>query len=146
MLHNTAPAHGGTGTNAPAGSALPPQYPVGNDPAQPNPTTPGLSRPDSSGAGGATIGYKRSDDPKDIKDAEMTDAPGYATVNPANADLNFDFETVAKGEDTMVVFGALKWSFQIRKGVVTNETASVAAGQSATFDAALAKHRDFYVH
>ncbi len=145
-LHNDAPAHGGTGTNAPAGSALPPQYPFGKSPAQPSPATPGLSRPNSSGARGATVGYKRSEDPKDIKDAELTDAPGYPTVNPLNQDINFDFETVAKGEDTMVIFGALKWSFQIVKGVVTKETATVAAGQSATFDAALAKHRDFYVH
>ncbi|MBG1242515.1 eCIS core domain-containing protein [Nostoc sp. NZL] len=145
-LHNDAPAHGGVGTNAPAGSALPAQYPFGNDPAQPNPATPGLSRPSSSGAGGATIGYKRSDDPTDIKDAELTDAPGYSSINPANPDINFDFETVAKGEDTMTTYGALKWGLQIRSGVVQNEHASVQDGQSATFDAALDKHRDFYVH
>ncbi|MFN6564597.1 MAG: DUF4157 domain-containing protein [Nostoc sp. ChiSLP01] len=146
VLHNDAPAHGGVGTDAPAGSALPAQYPFGNGPAQPNPATPGLSRPSSGGAGGAIIGYKRSNDPSDIKAAELTDAPGYPTVNPANPDLNFDFETVAKGEDTMTTYGSLHWNFQIRSGVVQNENASVQEGQSATFDAALEKHRDFYVH
>lgn len=147
VLHNDAPATGGAGTDAPAGSALPPQYPFGNDPAQPNPTTPGLSRPNSGGGGGATVGYKRSNDAADIKAAELTDAPGYSgAINPANADLNFDFETVAKGEDTQTIYGALKWNFQIRAGAVTGETASATGAQSATFDAALSKHRDFYVH
>ncbi|MBP8002805.1 MAG: DUF4157 domain-containing protein [Chloroflexi bacterium] len=140
VLHNDAPAHGGTGTDAPAGSALPPQYPFGNDPAQPNPATPGLSRPFSSGAGGATVGYKRSDAPADIKAAELTDAPG------SSGNRNFNFETVAKGEDTMTIFGALKWEFQIRAGRIQNEQASVSDAQSATFDAALSRHRDFYVH
>ncbi|MEH2109886.1 eCIS core domain-containing protein [Nostoc sp.] len=140
VLHNDAPAHGGTGTNAPGGSALPAQYPFGNDPAQPNPATPGLSRPSSSGASGATIGYKRSDDPTDIKAAELTDAPGGA------GEFNFDFQTVAKGEDTMTTYGALHWGFQIRAGKVENDQASAQDGQSATFDAALEKHRDFYVH
>ncbi|MEH1820915.1 MAG: DUF4157 domain-containing protein [Nostoc sp.] len=140
VLHNDAPAHGGTGTNAPAGSALPAQYPFGNDPAQPNPATPGLSRPSSSGASGATIGYKRSDDPTDIKAAELTDAPGGA------GEFNFDFQTVARGEDTMTTYGALHWGFQIRAGKVENDQGSAQDGQSATFDAALEKHRDFYVH
>jgi outer membrane protein OmpA-like peptidoglycan-associated protein len=146
VLHNTEPARPGAGTDAPAGRLLPPQYPFGNDPAQPNPATPGLSRPFSSGGGGATIGYKRSDDPADIKAAQLTDGPGYAAVNPANPDIDFEFETVAKGEDTMTIYGALSWGFQIRGSVVTNEHASVSAGQSATFDAALERHRDFYVH
>ncbi len=146
VLHNDAPAHGGVGTDARAGSALPPQYPFGNDPAQPNPRTPGLSRPSSSGARGATVGYKRSDDPADIKAAQLTDAPGYAAPNPANADIDFEFETVAKGEDSATIFGALHWGFEIRGSVVQNEHASVSAAQSATFDAALERHRDFYVH
>ncbi len=146
VLHNTEPARPGRGTDAPAGRLLPPQYPFGNDPAQPNPATPGLSRPFSSGGGGATIGYKRSDDPADIKSAELVDAPGFPTVDPTNPDLNFDFETVAKGEDTMTIYGALNWSFQLVGGVVTNETATASNGQSATFDAALERHRDFYVH
>jgi len=139
-LHNDEPAQPGAGTDFPEGQALPPQYPFGNDAAQPNPATPGLSRPFSSGGGGATVGYKRSDDPADIKAAELTDAPG------SSGNRNFDFETVAKGEDTMTVFGALKWGFQIRAGRIQNEHASVQDAQSATFDAALERHRDFYVH
>jgi outer membrane protein OmpA-like peptidoglycan-associated protein len=139
-LHNDAPAHAGTGTDAPEGSSLPPQYPFGNDVAQPNPTTPGLSRPFSSGAAGATVGYKRSDDPADIKSAELTDEPG------SSGNRNFDFETVAKGEDTNTIYGALKWGFEIRSGVIQNDQASVDESQSATFDAALERHREFYVH
>jgi outer membrane protein OmpA-like peptidoglycan-associated protein len=146
VLHNDAPASGGAGTDAPAGSDLPPQYPFGNGPAQPDQPAPGLSRPNSGGAGGQIIGYKRSNDPADIKAAELTDAPGFATANPANPDLNFEFETVAKGEDSQTIYGALKWDFEIRGGVAVNEDASVDDSQSATFDAALELHRDFYVH
>jgi outer membrane protein OmpA-like peptidoglycan-associated protein len=146
VLHNDSPATGGAGTDAPPGSALPPQYPFGRDLPQPNPATPGLSRPNSGGGRGAIVGYKRSNDPADIKAAELTDAPGYPTIDPANPDLNFNFETVAKGEDSMQIYGALKWNFQIRSGVATNENASVDDSQSATFDAALDRHRDFYVH
>jgi outer membrane protein OmpA-like peptidoglycan-associated protein len=140
VLHNDAPSASGTGTDAPEGSSLPPQYPFGHDAAQPNPTTPGLSRPFSSGASGATVGYKRSDDPADIKSAELTDAPG------SSGNRNFDFETVAKGEDTNTIYGALKWGFEIRSGAIQNDQASVDDSQSATFDAALERHREFYVH
>jgi outer membrane protein OmpA-like peptidoglycan-associated protein len=86
------------------------------------------------------IGYKRSNDPADIKEAELTDAPG------GSGDFDFDFETVAKGEDTMTIFGSLKWGFQLRSGQIQNDHASATEGQSATFDAALERHRDFYVH
>lgn len=140
VLHNDAPAHGGTGTDAPANQPLPPQYPFGNDPAQPNPTTPGLSRPFSSGAGGATVGYKRSADPADIKAAQLTDQPG------GSGNFKFDFETVAKGEDTMNIYGALNWGFELRNGQIQNDHGTQSGTQSATFDAALERHRNFYVH
>ena len=140
VLHNDAPAQAGAGADFPAGGALPPQYPFGNDPAQPNPATPGLSRPFSSGGGGATVGYKRSDDPADIKAAQLTDEPGSA------GNRNFDFETVAKGEDTQNIYGALSWGFEIRDGRIQNDHGSASGTQSATFDAALERHRDFYVH
>ncbi len=108
------------------GSATPAQYPFG----------PGVG-------GGQVFGFKRSEKSADIKAAELFDAPGDG--NPS-ANWNFKFETVAKGEDTATVFGAVKWGFNIRNGQVVDETASVQDGQSATFDAALEKHRDFYVH
>ncbi len=140
-LHNPSPTHPNVPAgNANQGDALAPQYPVGNGASQPNSTTPGLSQPFSSGAGGAVLGYKRSDDANDIKAAEITDAPG------SSGDVNFAFETVAKGEDTNTVYGAVKWSFNIHSGKIENDTSSAVDNQSATFDAALERHRDFYVH
>jgi outer membrane protein OmpA-like peptidoglycan-associated protein len=140
VLHNDEPARRGAGTDFPAGGSLPPQYPFGRDPAQTTPPTPGLSRPFSSGARAATIGYKRSDDPADIKAAQLTDQPG------SSGNRNFDFETVAKGEDTLNIFGALKWGFEIRNGQIQNDQGTASGAQSATFDAALERHRNFYVH
>ncbi|HEV9036505.1 MAG TPA: OmpA family protein [Puia sp.] len=91
--------------------------------------------------GGTPIyGFKRSNDPRDIKSARIEDTP-YST-----GDWDFDFETVAKGEDTGVIYGSLHWSFGTRHGRVVNEKVDAEDAQSATFDAAVEKHRDFYVH
>jgi outer membrane protein OmpA-like peptidoglycan-associated protein len=119
VLHND---FGNTNKDAPAGSALPPQY-----------------------AGGTPVtGFKRSDDPADIKAAEITDTPGTTSDT---GQLNFSFETVARGEDMMQDYGSLKWAFDIKDGKVVSETpATVTDGPSATFDAAMEKHRDFYTH
>jgi outer membrane protein OmpA-like peptidoglycan-associated protein len=46
----------------------------------------------------------------------------------------------------MNVYGALKWGFQIRSGQIQNDQGSATGTQSATFDAALERHRNFYVH
>jgi outer membrane protein OmpA-like peptidoglycan-associated protein len=62
------------------------------------------------------------------------------------AHRDFTFETVARGEDTMITYGAVNWGFGVRTGHVVNEHLNVVAGQSATFDEALERHRDFYVH
>ncbi len=93
--------------------------------------------------GSPVFGFRRSGNPADIKAAETTDDPG--TTNP-KASRNFAFETVAKGDDNLLTYGALKWSFQIRKGVAQNDTAAVSDAASATYDAALKKHEEFYVH
>jgi outer membrane protein OmpA-like peptidoglycan-associated protein len=53
---------------------------------------------------------------------------------------------VALGEDTMFTYGAVTWGFGVHAGHVVDEHLSVRAGQSATFDAAMERHRDFYVH
>jgi outer membrane protein OmpA-like peptidoglycan-associated protein len=141
VLHNPTATGALPAGGANQGDALAPQYVFGNGPAQqPNPATPGLSRPDSKSLSGSIIGFKRSDDPGDIKAAELTDAPG------GNGEFDFAFETVAKGEDTNTIYGAMKWSFQIRGGKVQGDTSSAVDGQSTTFDAALERHRDFYVH
>ena len=106
------------------GSNLPPYYPF-------------------SSKGAQIFGFNRSKDAADQKQAELFDFPG---IKSNKVDLDFRFETVAKGDDTLQVLGAFKWAFDIRKGVVVNEAKSVADAESATFKAALEKHRDFYVH
>jgi outer membrane protein OmpA-like peptidoglycan-associated protein len=108
-----------------------------------NPTTvePQGSQKGLAYEGGIPIpGFKRSNDSRDIKAAEITDTP------QTTADRDYAFETVAKGVDTGVVYGSLRWSFSARNGRVTNERADAADTQSATFDAAVEKHRNFYVH
>ena len=61
-------------------------------------------------------------------------------------DLNFDFESVARGEDTMITYGAVKWGFKLRAGLVQDEYLTPVDAASATFTEALERHRDFYVH
>lgn len=132
----------------PAGTPLSPRYnfqpaPAGTVGIAGQTAQPGVYGGGVGGVVGQTPGFKRSSDPADIRSAAMFDAPGIASPN---RDLNMDFETVAKGEDTMVVYGAVKWGFQLRAGRVVNEYLHVVDTQSATFDEALERHRDFYVH
>ncbi|HSR24337.1 MAG TPA: OmpA family protein, partial [Candidatus Eisenbacteria bacterium] len=94
--------------------------------------------------GGVPIfGFRRSEDAADIKSAQITDSPGTTS---AAVDLDFSFEDVAKGDDNQVEYGALTWGFKLRKGAVKDERLDVADTGSATFDAALEKHRAFYTH
>jgi outer membrane protein OmpA-like peptidoglycan-associated protein len=109
---------------APKGSAQSPYYPFSN-------------------AGAQKFGFRRSENPDDIQAAEMFDFPGTASTTAA---FDFSFETVAKGDDNLLTYGAVKWSFSLRKGKVENENMSVTDGSSATFGEALGKHRAFYVH
>lgn len=114
-----------TGTTVPEGGALSPRYPTG----------PGITA--------VVPGFKRSDDPADMRSTTMFDGPG--TTGAANMD--FSFESVARGEDTGVIYASVGWGFGLRAGHVVNErldppTSSV----SATFAEALERHRDFYVH
>lgn len=97
----------------------------------------------TGGVVGQTPGFKRSDDPADIRSAALYDFPGTAG---ATANLDFRFESVALGEDTMFAYGAVSWGFDLRAGRVQNEYLHVVSGQSVTFDEALERHRDFYVH
>ena len=99
--------------------------------------------PSGARKAGDIFGFKRSEEEKDIKPAELFDFPGTGSKT---ANLDFSFETVAKGDDNMVVYGAMKWSFGLRAGKVVNEQMSVSDTGSATFEAALEKHRDFYIH
>lgn len=133
----------------PAGSALSPRYAWGAA----APGTVGFGgttqQPASRGGGiganplGQVPGYKRSDDPADIRTASLYDFPG--TSSPTDV-ITWTFESAAIGEDTMVTYGAVNWGFTVDAGHVTNEHLHVDAGTSATFDEALERHRDFYVH
>lgn len=93
--------------------------------------------------GAPQFGFRRSEDPQDIKAAKIEDFP---STSAKDRNINFAFETVAKGDDNQVVYGSVKWAFNIRKDKVVDETHSFADGASATFDAAVERHRDFYVH
>jgi outer membrane protein OmpA-like peptidoglycan-associated protein len=86
-------------------------------------------------------GFKRSNDPADIRSALMGDFPSGTGV-----DAEFSLESVARGEDTTITYGSVSWGFGLRAGHVVNEHLRVDPGASATFDEALERHRDFYVH
>jgi outer membrane protein OmpA-like peptidoglycan-associated protein len=73
----------------------------------------------------------------------MYDFPGTAATT---IDLDFEFQSVARGEDTQHNYGSVNWGFGLRAGVVVNEHLNVVASASATFDEALERHRDWYVH
>jgi outer membrane protein OmpA-like peptidoglycan-associated protein len=125
VLHQPfAPAVGPAPPAAARGSALTPRYPFG-----PNPVVTAQAP-----------GFKRSNDPADIRSAEMFDFP------QTSGERNFSLESVALGEDTMITYGAVNWGFSVRAGNVVNEYLHVEPGHSATFDEALERHRDFYVH
>jgi len=104
--------------------------------------TPG-PRGGIGGVLGQTPGFKRSNDLADIRSVVMYDQPGVADPS---WNLNFSFETVAQGEDTMTNYGAVSWGFGLRAGRVVDERISFHDAQSATFDEAQERHRDFYVH
>jgi len=112
--------------------------------AQPGP--PGRGTGGSFSAAGITPGYKRSDDPSDIKSTSLYDTPGFSQG------ADFEFQTVARGEDTQNNYGTIFWGFGTRNtgpggaAVVVNEHSSVAGGATATFGEAIERHRDFYVH
>jgi outer membrane protein OmpA-like peptidoglycan-associated protein len=89
------------------------------------------------------FGFRRSEKADDIKAAKLDDFPGTTSKTD---ELDFTFETVAKGDDNQVVYGAMKWAFKVRAGKVQDETSSVSDTGSATYDAALEAHREFYVH
>ena len=99
-----------------------------------------------SGVGGVfrtTPGFKRSDDLADIRSAALYDTPGIAS-NTVNID--FEFESVAMAQDKGLDLAAVFWGFGVHAGAVVNEHLTVGNGASATFDEAMERHRDFYVH
>jgi len=83
-------------------------------------------------------GWLRS--PTDVREASLRDYPNW------NVDSDFNFETVAKGSDNQVVYGAVEWGFQIRSGVAQNDYARAYGAESAEFDEALERFRGYYTH
>jgi outer membrane protein OmpA-like peptidoglycan-associated protein len=133
----------------PQGDAFSPRYPFQPTPnaATARQTGTVVQPPErgggTGGVGGQTPGFKRSDDPADIRTAAMYDEPGSTS---ARASFDQSFETVARAEDQNLDLGTVKWGFSIRAGRVTAENHSILAGSTATFANALERHRDFYVH
>lgn len=136
----------GAGRHAP-GTPLSPRYAV--EPAGPGVAGWGGTTPGPRGgvggignlsAGGLTPGFKRSDLPEDIRSVAMNDTPG------ANGNVDFSFETVVRGEDTNTFYTGVNWGFTVHDGTITNERSAVMAGFSATFNNAMDRFRDFYVH
>lgn len=86
------------------------------------------------------FGYLRS--PTDVRRASLWDFP------QAPFDVDFDFETVAKGTDNQTVYGSVFWGFGIRSGAVpsSSEYAFAQGAASGTFDEALERFRGFFVH
>lgn len=140
--------NGAGGAPVAPGTPLSPHFPV-------QPVGPGVVGPighvqqpaiyggGTGGVVGQTRGFKRSDNPADIRSAALYDTPGVAS---SAVNWDFSFESVARGEDTLFTYGAVTWGFGVHAGHVVNERISVQAGQSATFDEAMERHRDFYVH
>ena len=86
------------------------------------------------------FGWLRS--PTDVGPATLFDFPSFSF------DVNFDFETVAKGTDNQVVYGSLFWGFNIRSGAVvgSSEYATAVDNASGVFEEALERFRGYYVH
>ncbi len=139
---------GGGGLHA-GGQPLSPRYAV--EPASPanqagawGGTTPGPNGGTGGigeqSAGGLTPGFKRSDLPEDIRSVSLFDTPGWS----GNGD--FSFESVVRGEDTNTFYVGVTWGFTTHDGTIINERSAITAGPSATFNEAMDRHRDFYVH
>jgi len=126
----------GTPGAAPAGTyidSLPSATPRGNN--------IGPNYIEHFGIGGNNqFGWLRS--PTDFGPASLFDFPNFSF------DVNFDFETVAKGTDNQTVYGSLLWGFNIRSGAVvgSSEYANTVDNASGVFEEALERFRGYYVH
>jgi outer membrane protein OmpA-like peptidoglycan-associated protein len=123
------------GTGAPAG-----WYIDTRPSANPRGSSVGPNYAEHFGHPDVDFGWLRS--PTDVGPSTLRDFPNFSF------DVDFDFETVAKGTDNQTVYGALNWGFQIRSGAVvgSSEYADAVDGASATFEEALERFRGFYVH
>lgn len=145
---STDATHASAGVPVAAGTPLSPDYDVSA--ASPG-TTGAVGKTAQPAIRGGGIGgdfrldpgFKRSDDDADMDSASLYDVTG--TTGKA-ANLKFEFESVARGVDTEITYGVVKWGFEIVDGVVKNDFLTVQDTASATFDEALQRHMDFYTH
>ena len=100
---------------------------------------PAYLAPYGESPGNNEFGWLRSQ--TDLHRAMLYDYPGGGSI-----DLDFDFETVAKGTDTQTIYGSLRWGFKIRSGAVQDEYAYAVDAQSAEFEEALERFRGYYAH
>jgi outer membrane protein OmpA-like peptidoglycan-associated protein len=135
----------GTGAEAPRNEVRTPaggtfiDIPYATDP-QSSSTGPEYAQPSYIAGNPAQQhhGWLRS--PTDVREASLRDYPS------SSIDSDFTFETVAKGSDNQVVYGAVEWGFQIRGGVAQNDYAIPYGAESAEFDEALERFRGYYTH
>jgi nucleoid-associated protein YgaU len=70
--------------------------------------------------------------------ASLHDRPGW------NKDMKYNFETVARSDDTGTYYGGMNWGFSIKSSKVVDEHHSVSEAPSLTFQAAVTKFNEFY--
>ena len=88
--------------------------------------------------GSTQYGWVRG--PGDVRSTMLWDHP------QTGGDRDFDFETAAVGADNAMVYGVLKWGFEVQNGEVHRPYARAEDAQSATFDAAMERFRGHYAH
>ena len=78
------------------------------------------------------FGFRRS--PTEIQAAEIGDFPATASKTD---NFRWTFETVAKGDDNLLIYGGVKWSFGVNAGKLVNDAFTGKAPE-----AVVAKVRD----
>lgn len=97
---------------------------------------PDIFNPTPGGYG--DYGWLRS--PSDTQPATLHDNVAMSF------DVDFDFQTFARGVDNQVIYGGVEWGFQIRGGVVQNDYAVPLADGSPELEEAMDRFRGFFSH
>ncbi|MDB5887458.1 MAG: OmpA/MotB domain protein [Rhodocyclales bacterium] len=83
-------------------------------------------------------GWLRS--PTDTQPATLIDNPNMSF------DVDFDFQTFARGTDNQVLYGGVEWGFQIRSGAVLNDYAVPLAGATPELTEAMGRFQGYFSH
>jgi outer membrane protein OmpA-like peptidoglycan-associated protein len=83
-------------------------------------------------------GWLRS--PTDTQPATLIDTP------KTDFDVDFDFQTFARGTDNQVLYGGVEWGFQIRSGAVRNDYAVPLAGATPELTEAMGRFQGYFSH